>query len=412
MDATDHQDLIDDLRKQRLQDPDVIKNGHCAECEYRGYHRIEGSDMVRTCECAMNKAVRGRLDRVGVPRRFHGMAFDAILQAEGQGWSRGRISFLKYVKAGYVQGLDRINAGQRIRLDVGVTRRIHSVALVGGPRRIKSAWASQTVEEKGTHPGAFAYYQFGELRSMLSDFKRMDEQQEFVDVMGSYDLVILDGVYGGACAPGFPAAWDAGIATRQNSGLATILLCEDDHAIDSYAWRDLLDDPEMLVLPFSLEGQAAPSAAASQEKRAVPPANSRPQVREVTTQDDAEAAILDYLMAYPDKIVKLIYDNIPAPREIVKAALDSLEAKDDVLKRLKPGKSGTMTVYYVRPEADDQPSRVKPPTANKQPVADKQLTYTELEEITQVPRTTLFRWRKAGLSDDEIVSRAEAERVP
>lgn len=413
MEKSDYKNLIDDMRAEsnakRLLDPEVLSNGHCATCDYRGYYHIEGSNLVRSCGCAKRKAVLGRLATVGVPRRFLGMAFDAIVADGSLDNKRIGRKALTGIKSVYVNYLDTLNAGGLYEISSG--RGFRSVALVGGSRRVKSAWASQVLEEKGAHQGAFAYYEFGDLKAMLTDYKRMEEASDFVWKMGAYDLVVVDGVHGGGCGPGFPAAWGAGISARLNSGKATILLLEDNHDIDSYAWRDMLDDPDMLVLPFDSEAQAANSAP---QASTAPKASPAPTARQVTTQDDAEAAILDYLRRYPDKIIRLIYENIPASKDVVKAALDSLVATGDVTSRPKKGERGTMIVFAIRGEGDPEVAAPKAITATKvapkaaSPGA-KQLTYTELQEVTLMPRGTLWRWRQSGMTDDEIVTRAEKE---
>lgn len=396
MSETDTQGFIDDLRQKRLQDPAVRNNGYCEKCDFRGYFKIANTNTVRSCECEINRLVTQRLNKVGVPQRWRGMAFDKVLQSEELDNYIPTPEGLIGLKDAYVEHLDHINAGELLFINPDIPP-MRSVALVGGPRRIKSAWAAQIVEEKRFHSGAFAWFNFSELRSMLSDFKRLDEAEDFTWTMGNYQLVIIDGIYGGACAPGFPSAWDAAIAARQDSGLATILLCEDEYDIDSYAWRDMLEDSSTLVVTFRKNARSANTPPTTVQPMATTvPAT---MAREITTQDDAEIAILEYLGKNPDKIIKMIYDNILAPRDLVKAALDSLMSTGDVLKRQKPGKSGTMTVFYLRPED----------TEATPPIASKQATLSELQEITGIPRTTLWRYRKAGQSDEDIIRRADGD---
>lgn len=399
-------DLFEDLRRKRLQDPEVRNNGYCEQCEYRGYFWLADGTQ-KTCECRLRRLRTNALDRLGVPPKYRNRAWDSMVEAEGQDWLPGRIAALEYIKAAYVQALNQINYGG-MRWQISNGRPARSIALIGGSRRIKSAWASQVFDEVLGH-GSLMYYQFSALKAMLSDFKRLDEQHDWADSMGSYELIVIDGIHGGTCAPGFPAAWEAGIAARQNSGLATILLCEDEHNIDSYAWRDMLDDPDMMVLRFNLARRSPPTAAIPGTGVLV--MSQPPQGRVL---DDVEKRVRDYIANYGEPIIKLIYDGVQAPRDQVKAALDRLIETGHVVSRKKPGKNGTLTVYCTG--GGPEPSgavreSVSPLADDGRPQAEKPLTYTELEEITQVPRTTLFRWRKAGLSDDEIVSRAEAERT-
>ena len=103
---------------------------------------------------------------------------------------------------------------------------------------------------------------------------------------------------------------------------------------------------------------------------------------------------MEFLSKNPERIMKLIYDNVPAPRELVKAAFDSLVSTGDIRSKQKPGTNGTMTVFFLRPENDDAPPVVAVP----------RISLSALAEAAGLARSTVQYQRSRGKSDEEIIA--------
>jgi hypothetical protein len=282
---------------------------------------------------------------------------------------------------------------------------IVSLALCGGDRTKKSTWAASLMQsclinvplaaQNKRYPYAARWYDFAALRAILSDYTQAEEQREIIQEMRETYLVVVANVQGGPAAPAFSAAWDTMIAARHAVGTPTVILAENDlHSIKSLAWQDFLADGSMLVAPIdtprSKAAHSSPKPFARQQTAA-------PSAK-LTDSESVEAAIIDLIARKKSPIWSVIRDNIPADEKLIGQVLRDLQQSGDVTEEKRTGRDGrTLTVYTFPFPADNE----APPSAS----TNRLRSLAELAAVTGKGKSTVGRWRAAGLSDEEILTK-------
>jgi DNA replication protein DnaC len=244
----------------RLQKESEISSGACSICKGLGGWTNDLGQYT-FCECEKEKMFISKCAKANIPHKNLGKSLEEHWNLRQDVWGNNlsqnaldKKADIKKLVERYTKVLPAIIAGNPLKIKprIGTAINLTSLLFHGGQWSGKSLLCTLIAQEAVRKNLSVEYIDWSELYSDLSGFENREKQNDWADIFGSKDLIILDGVdYYDVRNPSFVIQLDRVARARARCGKPIIITAYPGYEkIEAgHGWSSLLASCFKVTLP-------------------------------------------------------------------------------------------------------------------------------------------------------------------